>query len=112
VLRRGAQAAAEARGKRIRVSDLEMDGDRREARLGDRKLDLRLKEFDLLWALAEHKEMVFTREKLLERVWGYEYAGDTRTVDVHIAQLRKKLSGGQVAIETVRGVGYRLVEGV
>lgn len=111
VLRRGspaAQAPAEMRGRLIRVGDLEIDVDRREARLGDVKLNLRLKEFDLLLDLAEHKEMVLTREKLLERVWGYDYFGDTRTVDVHIAQLRKKLSGGQVSVETVRGVGYRL----
>ncbi|MBI3287780.1 MAG: response regulator transcription factor [Chloroflexi bacterium] len=114
VLRRGPGQAAEAlpetRGHLVRVGDLEIDVDRREARLGDDKLDLRLKEFDLLLDLAEHKEMVLTREKLLERVWGYDYAGDTRTVDVHVAQLRKKLSAGQVSIETVRGVGYRLVE--
>lgn len=64
------------------------------------------REFDLLWYLALHKGLVMSRAQLLEAVWGYDYFGETRTVDVHIRQLRKKLSG--VPIETVWGVGYRL----
>jgi DNA-binding response OmpR family regulator len=64
------------------------------------------REFDLLWYLAEHKSLVLSRAQLLDAVWGYDYFGETRTVDVHIRQLRKKLDG--IPIETVWGVGYRL----
>ncbi len=64
------------------------------------------KEFDLLWYLSDHKGMVLSRAQILEAVWGYDYFGETRTVDVHIRQLRKKLEG--IPIETVWGVGYRV----
>ena len=64
---------------------------------------------DLLRALAEHEGIVLTREQLLERVWGYDYYGETRTVDVHITQVRRKLGDRGVRIQTVRGVGYKLV---
>jgi len=64
------------------------------------------REFDLLWYLAEHRGLVLSRAQILEAVWGYDYFGETRTVDVHIRQLRKKLDG--IPIETVWGVGYRL----
>ena len=64
------------------------------------------KEFDLLWYLAENAGLVLSRAQLLEAVWGYDYFGETRTVDVHIRQIRKKLDG--IPIETVWGVGYRL----
>jgi DNA-binding response OmpR family regulator len=64
------------------------------------------REFDLLWYLAEHSGLVFSRSQLLDAVWGYDYYGDTRTVDVHVRQLRKKLEG--LPIETVWGVGYRV----
>jgi DNA-binding response OmpR family regulator len=64
------------------------------------------KEFDLLWFLVENSGLAMSRSQILEAVWGYEYFGETRTVDVHIRQLRKKLEG--IPIETVWGVGYRL----
>jgi DNA-binding response OmpR family regulator len=64
------------------------------------------REFDLLWYLAQHKSLVMSRAQLLEAVWGYDYFGETRTVDVHIRQLRRKLDG--IPIETIWGVGYRL----
>ena len=64
------------------------------------------REFDLLWYLAEHRGLVLSRNQILEAVWGYDYFGETRTVDVHIRQLRKKLDG--IPIETVWGVGYQL----
>ncbi len=64
------------------------------------------REFDLLWYLSKHKSLVMSRAQLLEAVWGYDYFGETRTVDVHIRQLRKKLDG--IPIETIWGVGYRL----
>ena len=69
---------------------------------------MRAKEFDLLLSLLEHKGIVLTREKLLEIVWGFDFAGETRTVDVHVAQLRKRIAGSGVEIETVFGVGYKL----
>ncbi len=64
------------------------------------------REFDLLWYLAEHRGLVLSRAQILEAVWGYDYFGETRTVDVHVRQLRKKIDG--IPIETVWGVGYRL----
>jgi two-component system alkaline phosphatase synthesis response regulator PhoP len=64
------------------------------------------KEFDLLWELIDHRGLVLTRDQLLERVWGYTFAGDTRTVDVHVRQLRKKL-GDASPIVTVWGIGYK-----
>ena len=72
-------------------------------------VDLRMKEFDLLLALAENPDVVFSRERLLDAVWGFDFAGETRTVDVHVAHLRHKLDGMQPVIETVWGVGYKLV---
>ena len=64
------------------------------------------REFDLLWYLAEHSGLVLSRSQILDAVWGYDYFGETRTVDVHVRQLRKKLDG--LPIETVWGVGYRI----
>jgi two-component system, OmpR family, alkaline phosphatase synthesis response regulator PhoP len=93
----------------IRLGQLEIDRDRREASALGQILDLRPKEFDLLVSLAENAGMVFNRDQLLNRVWGYDYYGDTRTVDVHVAHLRDKLAGSNVAIETVRGIGYKLI---
>ncbi len=109
----GRGLGAAVRG-RVDVGPLRVDWDRHEAMLAGRQLKLRNKEFELLRQLAEYCGIVLTREQLLEQVWGYEYFGETRTVDVHVNQLRRKLSpdGADpgVAIETVRGVGYKLVE--
>ena len=118
ILRRasGSGTASAARGSRgrIEVGPLRLDWDRREATLSGRALKLRNKEFELLKQLAEYCGIVLTREQLLEQVWGYEYFGETRTVDVHVNQLRRKLAPDNddpgVAIVTVRGVGYKLVE--
>ena len=71
---------------------------------------MRTKEFDLLSTLAENAGIVLTREQLLDRVWGYNFYGETRTVDVHVQHVRAKLAGTGVQISTVRGVGYKLVE--
>ncbi|MCE9644866.1 MAG: response regulator transcription factor [Chloroflexi bacterium] len=95
--------------KPIHHGDLIIDPTTREARIASRTLDLRTQEFDLLLTLAEQPGRVFTREQLLQQAWGFDYYGQTRTVDVHIAHLRKKLDGGKVGIETVTGVGYKLV---
>jgi DNA-binding response OmpR family regulator len=93
----------------IHFADLTIDPTRREVRCKDLCLDLRTQEFDLLQTLAEQPGRVFTREQLLEKAWGFEYYGQTRTVDVHVAQLRKKLAASTAKIETVTGVGYKLV---
>jgi two-component system alkaline phosphatase synthesis response regulator PhoP len=96
-------------GAVLRVGELTIDPAAREALLGSQPLQLRTQEFDLLHTLAQHRGQVLTREQLLELAWGYDYYGETRTVDVHVSHLRKKLSGRELEIETVRGVGYKLV---
>jgi two-component system, OmpR family, alkaline phosphatase synthesis response regulator PhoP len=96
-------------GRPIAVGSLRIDPRRREAYVGDRRLDLRAREFDLLAALARDPGVVLTRDALLEDVWGTDFPGETRTVDVHVAEVRKKLGDDGPAVETVRGVGYRLV---
>ena len=74
----------------------------------NQKVVLTLKEFELLQKLMENQGIVLTREKLLEDIWGYDYYGETRTVDVHIRTLRSKLNSDFDYIETIRGVGYKL----
>jgi len=109
ILRRGERKDA-AESKPVRIGDLSIDPARREARASSRTLDLRTQEFDLLLTLAEHRGLVLSREQILQKAWGFDFYGQTRTVDVHIAHLRKKLEGSAVKIETVTGVGYKLVE--
>jgi DNA-binding response OmpR family regulator len=94
----------------MNVSNLSVDKARREAKVDDEMLSLRTKEFDLLVAFVENPGIALTREALLETVWGYDYAGETRTVDVHVQHLRSKLNSAKVQIETLRGVGYKLIE--
>lgn len=96
-------------GQPIHRGALTIDPSSREARVADRALDLRTQEFDLLLTLAEQPGRVFTREQLLKQAWGFDFYGQTRTVDVHIAHLRKKLEDDSVKIETITGVGYKLV---
>jgi len=96
-------------GRPIEVGPLRIDPRRREATVGERRLELRAREFDLLAALARDPGAVLTRDGLLEHVWGTDFPGETRTVDVHVAEVRKKLGSDGPPIETVRGVGYRLV---
>lgn len=107
ILRRSERKAEDAAP--IHVGELTIDPARREARLDSRSLDLRTQEFDLLLALAEHRGLVLSREQLLQKAWGFDFYGQTRTVDVHVAHLRRKLEAGNVKIETVTGVGYKLV---
>lgn len=104
VLRRSQEKPVTA--KIIEIGDFEIDSGRREIRNDQDVVRPTAKEFDLLWYLADHKGMAMSRAQILEAVWGYEYFGETRTVDVHVRQLRKKLDG--IPIETVWGVGYRL----
>jgi DNA-binding response OmpR family regulator len=107
ILRRSERAVTP--GKVIRLGDLSIDPARREVTVAGQPIDVRTKEFDCLLTLAENKGIVLSREKLLELAWGYDFAGQTRTVDVHVAHLRKKISHSTAQIETVTGVGYKLV---
>jgi DNA-binding response OmpR family regulator len=109
MLRRQNRAAPEGEVKVIHLADVQIDPARREVRVAGELVELRTQEFDLLMVFAEHKGLVMTREKLLSMAWGYDYLGQTRTVDVHVAHLRKKLDGSSVGIDTVTGVGYKLV---
>jgi len=94
----------------LHIADLTIDPARREVSVAGEPIALRAKEFDLLQAFAENKGIVLTREQLLNKVWGYDFYGETRTVDVHVAHLRKRLKGSRVSIETLTGVGYKLVD--
>jgi DNA-binding response OmpR family regulator len=93
----------------IRMGNLTIHPEQRTVIIDETSVDLRMKEFDLLLMLAENPGLVFSRERLLDVVWGYNFAGETRTVDVHVAHLRHKLKGMNALIETVWGVGYKLV---
>lgn len=105
VLRR-VQGAPDTSGP-LRAGDAEIDPVSRQVRVDGEPIDLTRLEFDLLAELAAHPNVVFTRERLLERVWGYQSGVGGKTVDVHVANLRKKL-GKDIGIVAVRGVGYRL----
>ncbi len=97
----------------VHVDDLVIDSSRRTVVQGERRIELTPREFDLLYVLALNRGIVMSREKLLERIWGYDYYGDTRTVDVHIRHMREKLSEDSSHpryVETVWGVGYRFRE--
>src|SRR5438552_15721485 len=107
ILRRAAPAGEERESAQLRHGDLLIDAGRREVHVGEEEIQLAPKEFDLLWELLDHRGLVLTRDQLLERVWGYTFAGDTRTVDVHVRQLRRKL-GEASPIVTVWGVGYKV----
>lgn len=93
----------------IEVDGLRIDAASREVTLDGQPLTLRAKEFELLSAFAQHKGTVLDRERLLRMVWGTDYYGDSRTIDVHVAWLREKLGKSTVKIQTVWGVGYKLV---
>jgi DNA-binding response OmpR family regulator len=107
ILRRSTPARREFESAVIEHGSLRIDSGRREVTVGGEEVQLAPKEFDLLWELLDHRGIVLTRDQLLERVWGYTFAGDTRTVDVHVRQLRRKL-GDASPIVTVWGVGYKV----
>ena len=94
--------------KEYHYKGLTVDMKSRKVWENGRSVDLTLKEFELLRYLLENHGTVLSREKILEKIWGYEFAGETRTVDVHIRTLRQKLGDSGFLIETVRGVGYRI----
>jgi len=96
-------------GQAIEVGNLRIDPARREVTIDSRQLTLRTKEFDLLLTMAQNPGIVLTRDQLLELVWGSDFYGETRTVDIHITHLRDKLEGSNISIETIRGVGYKLI---
>ncbi len=107
ILRRGERKVEGAAP--IQLGDLIVDPARREVHLAAQTLNLRAQEFDLLLTLAEHRGLVLSREQILQKAWGFDFYGQTRTVDVHVAHLRKKLEESSVKIETVTGVGYKLL---
>ena len=106
ILRRATPERREFESEVIEHGLLRIDSGRREVTVDGEEVQLAPKEFDLLWELLDHKGLVLTRDQLLERVWGYTFAGDTRTVDVHVRQLRRKL-GDASPVVTVWGVGYK-----
>jgi two-component system, OmpR family, alkaline phosphatase synthesis response regulator PhoP len=107
VLRRAAPERRRSETAELSHGDLVINSGKREVHVGDEEIRLAPKEFDLLWELLDHRGIVLTRDQLLERVWGYTFAGDTRTVDVHVRQIRRKL-GDASPIVTVWGVGYKV----
>jgi two-component system, OmpR family, response regulator len=96
-------------GRVLSVGNVQVDPAHHEVRVGQSLIALRAKEFELLEAFCRQPGIVLTRDKLLEDVWGFAYPGETRTVDVHVKQLRDKLVGADAKIETVWGVGYKMV---
>jgi two-component system, OmpR family, alkaline phosphatase synthesis response regulator PhoP len=96
-------------GSPQQLGNVAIDPASREVTVAGKRVNLRTKEFDLLLTLLDHVNIVLTRDQLLDLVWGYEFYGQTRTVDVHIAHLRDKLSSSSLTIETVWGLGYKLV---
>jgi DNA-binding response OmpR family regulator len=105
ILRRSSDAL-HSENRTLTHGELVLDSGSRECHVGETEIRLAPKEFDLLWELLDHRGLVLTRDQLLERVWGYTFAGDTRTVDVHVRQLRKKI-GDASPIVTVWGIGYK-----
>jgi DNA-binding response OmpR family regulator len=93
----------------LEAGDIRLDPLRREVTVGGKQISLRAKEFDLLSAFMRYQGVVLDRERLLSLVWGQDFYGDTRTIDVHVAWLREKLSGAKARVQTVWGVGYKLV---
>ena len=107
VLRRVEKAPA---ASLLTAGSLTVDPARRTVTDGDRAIALTFKEFELLACLLRNRELVLTREKLMELVWGFDFEGESRTVDMHIKSLRQKLGPLGELIQTVRGVGYKLSE--
>ncbi len=106
-----AETAAPAAKAGIKIGDIDIDTARHQVMLNGKLLNLTPKEFDLLLFLATNKGLVFSREQLLEKVWGFDYPGDTRTVDVHMRYLREKIEADPARptrLLTVRGVGYKM----
>lgn len=97
-----------ARDMTYQIDNLELDVEKHKVRVDGKDVILTLKEFEMLEKLVKNQHIVMTRDKLLEEIWGYDFDGETRTVDVHVRTLRQKLGSAGELIETVRGVGYRM----
>ena len=95
----------------VEAGDVRIDSSRHEVTIGGQPFKLRTKEFMLLLTFVQNPGIVFSREKLLESVWGFDYYGETRTVDVHVNHLREKLTGSGISIETIRSIGYKMTIG-
>ena len=106
-IRRGRMNGEEKKKETLSSGDINMDVTSHRAYLGDREISLTQKEYALLEYFLTHKGIALSRDKLLTEVWGYNYVGETRTVDVHIRHLREKLGSEGDKIETVKGLGYR-----
>jgi len=109
ILRRGDRVNTDHAAVVQHIGDLTIDPGSREVTVGGQRLTIRTQEFELLLTFVMHRGLVLSREKLLQMAWGYDFAGQTRTVDVHVGHLRKKLADSLVQIETVTGIGYKLV---
>jgi two-component system alkaline phosphatase synthesis response regulator PhoP len=109
ILRRNERMSQPGWDDPLHFGDTVIDPAGREFRVGNEQISLRTQEFELLMTFAKNRGRVLTREQLLQLAWGYDFYGQTRTVDVHVAHLRKKLSGSSLKIETVTGVGYKLL---
>ena len=108
LMRRSGRTSTDDERPALVVGDVTLWPERREATVGGGELQLTMREFDLLEFLMREPGVVFSREVLLQRVWGWDFDGGSRTVDVHVQQLRAKLGDAADLIETVRGVGYRI----
>ena len=111
ILRRATQVPPPVTKGRLTHGVIVIDAGRREVTVAGAPIQLAPKEFDLFWELLNHRGIVLTREQLLERVWGYTFAGDTLTVDVHVRQVRRKIGDG-CPVVTVWGVGYKVADDV
>ncbi|WP_309272474.1 response regulator transcription factor [Paenibacillus sp.] len=109
-LDKGGDPASPENSEVYSLEGLKIDTVRRTAEIYDGSMDLTPKEFDLLALLVSHAGRVYTREDLLDLVWGMEYSGGTRTVDIHIQRLRKKLGDAQYLLQTVYGIGYKAMD--
>ncbi len=107
VLRRSEKSSEQSE---LRKGKVELFAAEHRVTVDDQEINLTPKEFQLLNLLLEHQGIVFTREQLLSQIWGFEYYGETRTVDVHIRSLRSKLGSAAEMIETIRGIGYRITK--
>lgn len=108
LLRRASGDLQVSSDKQRHLGNLTIDPGSRDVAVDGEPLTLRVREFELLLTFVDNVNQVLTREQLLNKAWGYDYYGETRTVDVHVAQLREKLSTSSVRIETVWGIGYKL----
>ena len=108
ILRRVTPAGTQPQSDSRTIADVTVNVDSRDVTVSGQKVNLRTKEFDLLLTFIDHYNKVLSREQLLNLVWGYDFYGQTRTVDVHIAHLRDKLTDSKLQIETVWGMGYKM----